>query len=253
MRRVLIIGIGAGHPDLLTVQAIDALNQARVFFVLDKGDAKAELVRVRAEICARFVRSSDYRTVEIADPVRDPAIADYGDRVTAWHEARAVRYERALIDTLGDHECGAFLVWGDPALYDSTLRILEHVQARARVAFTHEVVPGISAVQVLAARHRIALNRIGGSVHVTTGRRLAAGEATGHDDVVVMLDGQCAFTALAGDPSLDIYWGAYLGSQHELLIAGPLREVAAQIVHARAEARRTHGWIMDTYLLRRRA
>ncbi|MET0342808.1 MAG: precorrin-6A synthase (deacetylating) [Polyangiales bacterium] len=253
MRRVLIIGIGAGHPDLLTVQAIEALNQARVFFVLDKGEAKAELVRVRTEMLARFVRTPDYRTVAIDDPVRDPRIADYRARVDAWHEARAVLYERALETALGDDDCGAFLVWGDPALYDSTLRILARVDARGRVPFTHEVIPGISAVQVLAARHRIALNPIGGAVHVTTGRKLAAGEAAGHDDVVVMLDGQCAFTTLAHDAALDIYWGAYLGSPNELLIAGKLADVADEIVRTREAARRTHGWIMDTYLLRRRA
>jgi precorrin-6A synthase len=251
MRRVLIIGIGAGHPDLLTIQAIEALNQADVFFVLDKGSEKAELLRVREAICARFVRRPDPRVVAVEDPVRDPTIADYGARVEAWHEERATIYERLIGDSLDEHGCGAFLVWGDPALYDSTLRIVERVRARGNVGFTQTVIPGISSVQVLAARHQIALNRIGGAIHVTTGRKLAEGAADAHDDVVVMLDGSCAFTRLARDPELDIYWGAYLGSDHELLIAGKLSAVADEIVRVRAEARRAHGWIMDTYLLRR--
>ena len=37
MKKILIIGIGAGDPDYMTVQAINALNRADVFFVMDKG------------------------------------------------------------------------------------------------------------------------------------------------------------------------------------------------------------------------
>jgi precorrin-6A synthase len=37
-----------------------------------------------------------------------------------------------------------------------------------------------------------------------------------------------------------------------LLAAGPVAEVADEIIRTRTEARERHGWIMDTYLLRRR-
>jgi precorrin-6A synthase len=56
-----------------------------------------------------------------------------------------------------------------------------------------------------------------------------------------------------GGPQLTIYWGAYLGTADELLIAGPLQQVKAQILDVREQARRRKGWIMDTYLLRREA
>jgi precorrin-6B methylase 1 len=86
------------------------------------------------------------------------------------------RRERGLIgEELGEDECGAFLVWGDPSLYDSTLRIIDQIIARGTVAFECEVIPGISAIQALAARHRITLNRIGRSIHITTGRKIAEG------------------------------------------------------------------------------
>ncbi|MCY1448785.1 precorrin-6A synthase (deacetylating) [compost metagenome] len=111
-----------------------------------------------------------------------------------------------------------------------------------------EVIPGISSVQALAAGHRIALNRIGEPLTVLPGRRLA--EQPRIDNLVVMLDGQCAFAAL-DDPQLHIYWGAYLGTADQILIAGPLLEVKAQILAAREQARARKGWIMDTYLLRR--
>jgi precorrin-6A synthase len=248
-RRLLIIGIGTGDPKHLTLEAVDALAEVDVFFALDKGAEKSELLRVRKEICARFGKPQ-HRFVEVDDPVRDPRTAAYDARVDDWHAARAAIYERLIADELAPTQCGAFLVWGDPSLYDSTLRIVDRVHARGRIALEHAVIPGISSVQLLAARHKIALNRIGGPIHVTTGRKLGEGDRD-HDDIVVMLDGQCTFRALVAE-DIDIYWGAYLGSEHELLVAGKLSEVADEIVRVRAEARRTHGWIMDTYLLRRR-
>jgi precorrin-6A synthase len=42
-----------------------------------------------------------------------------------------------------------------------------------------------------------------------------------------------------------------VGSKDEILISGRVAEVGHQIAAARAAARRRHGWIMDTYLLRR--
>jgi precorrin-6A synthase len=250
MRKIFIIGIGAGNPDYITVQAINALNEVDVFFVMDKGEEKEDLIRLRKDICERHIRDRSYRFVETADPPRDRAPSSYEPAVRAWHEQRADIYER-LIGSLGDDERGAFLVWGDPSLYDSTLRIIDQLVERGRVAFDYEVIPGISAIQALAARHRIALNRIGGSVHITTGRRIAESLADTIDDAVVMLDGENAFKAI-DDPGFDIYWGAYLGTEDEILAAGPLQEQAAKIEQVRAEAKKRKGWIMDTYLLRRR-
>ena len=111
------------------------------------------------------------------------------------------------------------------------------------------MIPGISSVSALAARHRIGLNRVGRPFQVTTGRRLAdEGWPAGVDDVVIMLDARQTFTA---HPEADIYWGAYVGTGDELLRSGRVADVAEEIVHTRTEARERHGWIMDTYLLRR--
>ena len=73
MRKVFVIGIGAGNPDYVTVQAINALNEVDVFFVMDKGHEKEDLVRLRREICERYIKNKSYRTVETADPPRDRA------------------------------------------------------------------------------------------------------------------------------------------------------------------------------------
>ncbi|NNM62959.1 MAG: precorrin-6A synthase (deacetylating), partial [Steroidobacteraceae bacterium] len=149
-----------------------------------------------------------------------------------------------------DGECGAFLVWGDPSLYDSTLRIVDRVTARAELQIELEVIPGITSIQALAARHRIALNQIGEPIHVTTGRRLNEEEFGPGASVVVLLDRGCAFKELA-DEDIDIYWGAYLGTPDEILVAGKLGDVGGRIEELRTQARMRHGWIMDTYLLRK--
>jgi precorrin-6A synthase len=250
MRKVFVIGIGAGNPDYLTVQAINALNEVDVFFIMDKGEEKEDLVRLRKEICQRYIKDKSYRTVETADPPRDRTGSSYEQAVRTWHQKRADLYERLIAEELGEEECGAFLVWGDPALYDSTLRIIDRIVAGGTIAFEYEVIPGISAIQALAARHKIALNRVGGSIHVTTGRKIAEGLPDNIDDVVVMLDADCSFKAI-DDTGIDIYWGAYLGTEDEILLAGRLRDLARDIERMRAEAKARKGWIMDTYLLRR--
>lgn len=250
MRKVFVIGIGPGNPDCITVQAINALNEVDVFFIMDKGREKDDLTRLRKDICARYIKDKSYRIVETSDPPRERRPASYEPTVQAWHEERAAIYESLISEQLGEDECGAFLVWGDPSLYDSTLRIIDRIVARGNIAFAYEVIPGVSAIQALAAKHRIALNRIGGSVHITTGRKIAEGLADTIEDVIVMLDGDCAFKAI-DDADIDIYWGAYLGTEDEILVAGKLHERMHQIEHLRDEAKARKGWIMDTYLLRK--
>jgi precorrin-6A synthase len=250
MRKVFIIGIGAGNPDYVTVQAINALNEVDVFFVMDKGREKEDLTRLRKEICDRYIKDKSYRTIEVRDPERDRTASSYEAGVKAWHEERAAIYERLIGQELGEEECGAFLVWGDPCLYDSTLRIIDQIIARGTVAFEYEVVAGISSVQALAARHRITLNRIGQPIHITTGRRISEGLPDNINDVIVMLDGECSFKNI-NDPGIDIYWGAYLGTNDEILLSGNLKALMYDIERIRSEAKGKKGWIMDTYLLRK--
>lgn len=251
MRTVLAIGIGAGDPDHLTLQAVNALNRVDVFFVVDKGPEKADLVRLRQAILDRFVQNRSYKLVSVPDPRRDRSSAAYEHAVDDWRHSRADVYETLIRDHLKDSQCGGILVWGDPALYDSTLVVLDEVKQRGNTAFEYSVIPGISSVSALAAAHRIALNRVGRPVLVTTGRRLAAGGLPSDvDDVVVMLDAHCSFNGIAaGD--IEIFWGAYLGTADEIVVSGPLAEVADRITELRAEATQRKGWIMDTYLLRR--
>ena len=249
MTRLVLIGIGSGHIDHLTLGAIKAINAADVILIPRKGADKADLAELRRAICAEVLTNPATRIAEFDLPTRDPAIPDYRQRVDDWHDAIA----RVWAATIAAHQPTgearvALLVWGDPALYDSTLRIA------ARLPDTHvEVIPGLMSMNILTAAHAIPINEIGAPFIVTTGRRLRdEGWPKGVDTAVVMLDGDCAFQHFTEAP-IDIWWGAYVGMPEQILIAGPLAEVSARIVAARAAARQSHGWIMDIYLLRRRA
>jgi precorrin-6A synthase len=242
-RRIHVIGIGAGDPDHVTAQAVAALNDTQVFFAMDKGETKSDLVALRRQICERFIREPGYRFVELPDPPRAED-GDYRQAVADWHKARARVWADAIEVELGPDGVGAFLAWGDPSLYDSTLRILDAVARH--VDIDYDVVPGITAIQALTARHRIPLNDVGEPVLITTGRKLRERGLAG--SAVVMLDAECSF--LTCPPDIRIWWGAYLGTADELLVAGTVGEVGDKIAELRAEARARHGWIMDTYLLR---
>jgi precorrin-6A synthase len=250
VRKIYVIGIGAGDPDHLTLQAAKAIGRTDVFFLLDKGAAKESMIELRRRLLKSYARPSR-RIAEGRDPDRDRTPDDYQTTIADWRSRRSSVTEALINEHLLDGEIGAFLVWGDPSLYDSTIAILDEILARGETDFTYEVIPGISSVSALAAKHRIGLNRVGKPVQITTGRRLADGWPDGVDDVVVMLDAKQTFAEVPGQ-DVDIYWGAYVGTADELLIAGDLTDKKDEIARVREEARERHGWIMDTYLLRRR-
>lgn len=250
MKTILIIGIGPGDPRQVTVEAIEALNRVDVFFVLEKGSLKRDMVALRLEILRRYIENRSYRVVEAPSPPRESTPADYLACVDDLNRDKQAAFGRMIESELGDGQCGGILAWGDPALYDSTIRNMEAIARGPGQALQYEVVPGISSVQSLAARHRIALNRIGQPVLITTGRRLKEGWPDGADSIVVMLDGEETYNRFT-DQEVEIFWGAYLGTPDEILVAGRLAEVAGKIDRLRHDAREAHGWIMDTYLMRK--
>lgn len=250
MKNILIIGIGAGDPGFVTMQAVDALNRTDVFFLLEKGPNKTQLIELRQEICRRYIRGNGHRFVDATSPEWARDAEDYLATVDGLNRDKQALFERLISEEMSDGECAAFLVWGDPTLYDSTIRIVEMIASSGRHQLDYEIIPGISSIQALAAKHKTTLNRIGQSVEITTGRRIAEGFPDHADSVVVMLDRGDTYKRFA-DQDIDIYWGAYVGMPAEILVAGKLKDVAGDIERIRAEARRANGWIMDSYLMRR--
>jgi precorrin-6A synthase len=247
MIELLLVGIGTGNPEHLTLQAIRALNSADLILIPRKSADKADLAELRRSICAEVVTNSNTRIVEFDLPRRNATDADYRRGVDNWHDAIAEVWSNTIQAELPGSGTVALLVWGDPTLYDSTLRIASRLNPAPSV----KVIPGITSIHALTASHAIPLNEIGEPFLVTTGRRLReAGWPTGADTLAVMLDGDCAFQHL--DPSgVTIWWGAYVGMPQEITLGGPLAETSPLILKARTEAREANGWIMDVYLLRR--
>ena len=247
MTELFLVGIGTGNPDHLTLQAIKALNAADLVLIPNKGPDKSDLASLRQAICAQVISNPAVRIASFDLPKRDAANPDYRRGVDDWHDAIAGVWADSIARHDGPKARVALLVWGDPSLYDSTLRIAARLVPAPRVT----VIPGITAVQALTAAHAIPLNEIGAPVTVTTGRRLRdEGFPPGVDTCVVMLDGECSFQTLP-PAGLHIWWGAYVGMAEQITLSGPLAEAAPRILAARAAARSAHGWIMDIYLLRR--
>ncbi|MFT4117654.1 precorrin-6A synthase (deacetylating) [Bradyrhizobium sp.] len=249
MMTLALIGIGCGDPGQLTRAAINAINAADLVMIPRKGSAKSDLADLRRTICADMLTSTETRIAEFDLPVRDAGEADYRKGVDDWHDQIAAVWARTIASHLGREGRVALLIWGDPSLYDSSLRIAQRFEPVPKI----EVIPGITSIQALCAAHALPLNDIGEPFLVTTGRRLREGGWPGGvDTVVVMLDGGTAFQALEPE-GLHIWWGAYLGMPDQIIMSGTLAETGPRIVAARQDARVRHGWIMDSYILKRRS
>jgi precorrin-6A synthase len=242
-----LVGIGCGDPAQLTLAGVRAINAADLVLIPRKGEEKSDLAELRRTICTEVLTNNRTRVVEFDLPRRDSEREDYRAGVDAWHDAVAAAWSREIASHLGATGRVAFLIWGDPSLYDSSLRIARRLDPSPDI----EVIPGITSIQALCAVHAIPLNGIGEPFLVTTGRRLREGGwPSSVDTIVVMLDGGAAFQSLDTN-GLHIWWGAYLGMADQVILSGALAEVGPRIAAARQEARERHGWIMDSYIIKR--
>lgn len=236
MPEVRVLGFGMG-PQHVTPEVAAALAGCDYALAVQKGDDDP-LLEVRRAVAA----AHGVELVVVRDPERDrsPGLdrTGYEGAVADWYAARLAAY-RAVISARGG-VC-AFLVWGDPSLYDGTIRIVREL------GVDFDVLPGISAPQVLSARHGVVLHEVGQPVHVTTARRLRADVAAGQRNVVVMLT---AGVDLDGFEDWSIWWGANLGGVGERLVSGIVRDVVGDVEAAREAAKAEAGWVMDLFLLR---
>ena len=249
MIHLFLIGIGMGNPDHLTGNAINALQNADLIMIPDKGLEKSDLGGLRKEICDKLLYPLP-QIISFDLPVRDTTEPDYITSVKVWHNRIGMVWARTINDNLPKGGNVALMIWGDPSLYDSSLRIAENL----KLCITNleiNVIPGITAIQLLTAAHKIPLNNLGEPVILSTGRQLRTkGWPKGCETLVVMLDGETSFDQL-DSTNFKIWWGAFLGMQNQILIAGRLDKSCKKIKKTREIARKKHGWIMDTYLLRK--
>ena len=252
--RVRILGVGMG-PQHVTPEVAAALRTVDYVLAAEKSDDDPLLALRRAIVEAHPGPDGPAELIALPDPKRDRSTAlttaGYEGAVLDWHDARAAQYAAVLGERGGT---AAFLVWGDPSLYDSTIRVVEKVQGLLKLSSTeaeYDVLPGISAPQLLAARHRIVLHEIGRPVHITTGRRLQEAVAAGLDNIVAMLNPPPDRVDFTGLRDWTMWWGANLGADGERLVTGRLGDVLPAITKARAEAEAEAGWVMDAFLLRK--
>ncbi|WP_420176187.1 SAM-dependent methyltransferase [Luteococcus sp. OSA5] len=260
LERLRILGIGMG-PQHVTPEVSDALRECDAVVVFDKsatdgahaGHDRDEQMAVRCRIAAEH----GVPVVLVPDPPRDrrgPSQStghEYRRAVVDWHGARTERILAGLRAEAPAARQVAILAWGDSSLFDSLVRLAGRIEQQTGCDWN--VLPGVSAPQVLAARHRVVLHRVGEPVHVTTARKLFDDIAAGQRNLVVMLTLPHTLDDLAARPELDdwqLWWSANLGSAGEQSLSGRVREVIGDAKVARETARETDGWVMDMFLLR---
>ena len=252
---IRLIGIGTGNPDHITLEAIKFLEKSDLILMpKKKGFGKKTLLDLRSFIFSNFLKNNRPFTQEFHMPERDKNISNYLERVKKWHSEIAQKWLNEINNFKNKSNKSnlkiALMIWGDPSLYDSSIRIFSHLK-ESHQNYSLKVIPGITAIQALTSAHQIPINSVGKEFLITTGRGLRSkGWPNSIDTVIVMLDDRCSFNFLDSVDTF-IYWGAYLGMQEELLFSGKINQVGSQIADARASAREKYGWIMDTYLLRK--
>jgi precorrin-2/cobalt-factor-2 C20-methyltransferase len=230
--RLIGVGVGPGDPELVTVKGVGALRDADVVVVPvmdtgERGRAEATVLHyVGAEKIVRVVFALNERT-------------DRGRREAAWDAAG----ER-VAELLKAHSAVAFATIGDPNVY-STFTYLAHTIGELVPGTVIETVPGITAMQDLAARSGAVLTE--GTepltlVPVTAGSAVLKDALGGPGTVVAYKFGrqaQAVVEALRETGRLqDAVWGSALGLPEESIQAadaldgGPLPYLSTLIAPA---------------------
>ena len=244
MNNINLIGVGTGNLEHLTIAAINILNESDLILVPKKSEDTKDLINLRYEICSKFLKKENKNLVEFKVPERNKEKI-YSESVNDWHEKLAMSWDKAIKNFKGKKNNISLLIWGDPCLYDSSIKISKILFSETNIS----IIPGITSIQVLLSEHKITLNNVGKSVQITTGRNLkSVGFQKYENRTIVLLDGECSFKYLK-DKNYYIWWGAYLGMKKQILIKGKLNEVGLKIINERSKARNKYGWIMDVYLL----
>ena len=242
VKKVYLIGMGPGNLKYLTLEAVDLIKRLPLFLIPLKSSKKTYLTEKRKEILYKIRKDQNFKIVEIPFPERKRSF-QYKEAVISWRRKKA----EILIKVLQKEstEEAGFIVWGDPSIYDGHIEIFKDVQKQIPIEF--EIIPGISAFQILSAKHKIPLTKIAGSLLFTTPRRLKKFSEI-KENTVVFLDNYESYRKF-NQKDLKIYWGAYLGTEKEVLLSGKLSEVKEKLIELRRKLRKENGWIMEIYFL----
>ncbi len=244
---IYLIGIGTGNIEHITLAAIEALKKADLIILPRKKNDAIDLLNLRKEICKKILKPKSKNIKEFIIPERKKKI-EYIESVEIWHNKISQAWNDSIVNYQGKKNNVALLIWGDPMLYDSSIKIARKIVDESKI----HIISGISSLQALAAAHKITINDIGGQILITTGRLLRKkGRLFNEKKAIIMLDGECSFQYI-NKSNYFIWWGAYLGMKNEITFKGELESLSKKIIIARKNERNKNGWIMDTYLLERK-
>lgn len=144
--RLVGVGVGPGDPELVTVKAVRRMREADVVFVPVAAPATGVTERGRAEavVLAHLGPEAVTRLVFSLDPAEQA-------RDRSWAAPAA-----AVAASVADGKVAAFATIGDPGVYSTFTYLADRVRALVP-GVAVEVVPGITAMQDLAARSGIPL------------------------------------------------------------------------------------------------
>jgi precorrin-2/cobalt-factor-2 C20-methyltransferase len=235
--RLIGVGVGPGDPELVTVKGVNALRAADVVVVpvMDTGE------RGRAEATVlHYVTQGKVVRVVFALNER----SDRARREAAWDAAGG-----RVAELLRAHGTVAFATIGDPNVYSTFTYLAQTVDGLVD-GLTVETVPGITAMQDLAARSGAVLTE--GTepltlVPVTAGSAVLRAALEGPGTVVAYKFGRLAEEVAAAlketGRTEGAVWGSALGLPEESirpaseLLDGPLPYLSTLIAPASRETR----------------
>ncbi|ADU46724.1 GNAT family N-acetyltransferase [Intrasporangium calvum] len=244
-QRIHLVGIGLGDRAHLTGAGVAALDTLDVFVVLEPGAAAQ-----RELLAAVLTDPGAHRFIE---PTAHPSEPGSVGSPAAYGVGSVSERVTAIVRELGELAPPAatvgLLVPGVPALEAAAHELATALADRLGIGVA--ITPGVGAAQLLAARHGITLGRDGTGVHAISGQHLVDTYQPHDGDAVVVADAELRCLELAElYPDLEVFWGAHLDRDDEVLVSGRLGDLAATLTAARRRAEDASGWLLDAYVVR---
>ncbi|MCS7111827.1 MAG: precorrin-2 C(20)-methyltransferase [Ignisphaera sp.] len=166
-RKLYIVGLGPGDPDLITVKGLKRLEEAEIIFTpTTNGEGYALSILKKLSL--------DHKTLAF-------------EVVMGSSDSLRMGSER-ICEALKRYSSVALAVLGEPSLYSTAMRILSHMSCRGEVEI--EIVPGVSAVYACVDRISTSLAQGSEAVAIVPSSRVELLEnAIQYFDTVVVVKG----------------------------------------------------------------